>query len=680
LRWPARIWVGLVLGGLLAAGLCAVATVSAQEAETTTGSGLSEAQLIERSLRIEDGVMGSPAIAAERIQALAAEVPEDSPLRREFLGLAGRWFASAQMDDAARAMVEQLRRRAQQRGDGSDLLAALIELRIEAIAHGAARQLPGMQALRERIDAELSVRERLRFWNNLAGTLSAAGELGQAIAAYQTASELADQVEYPPWRATVRTGMAGALAAFGQQRRAERMAREAVEIAKSSGDHLLISEAYTTLGVVLDEGGDSEGLLTAMKLAIEHARLAGNGASLSILLGNVAHYHLVNHDYPQAEQVSLEALELAEREEDRRGVALAQANLGLSRIGLGRVEEGKVLVRQSLEFDEARGQRNEVLLTYQELGAALERAGDLKGAIEALHAARRLQDEIFREDQQRAVLGLQEEVEARRREKAIEQLNAENARKAAQVERNRLQQWVWRLLSLLLLLALGLLGYGVRRLRSSNRRLAGVNAQLRLQSERDPLTGLANRRHVQAAVQLAGGERAYTGTLLLIDLDHFKSINDRYGHAMGDRVLVEVGRRLRSICRGGDLAARWGGEEFLLVLDWLAPEDATHLAQRLLAELSRPVETEAMEVPISASIGFAGVPLPPAAARLSFEQALRLVDAALYLAKLRGRNRACGIAWMRDASPEAFESSVADLEHAEAMGRVGLQLVLGESE
>lgn len=669
----------MLLAGLLAS-LQVAAQPSVEYAGAQDADAASQAEWIQRSLRMEDGVVAAPAAAAEQVQALAEEVPEASPLRREFLGMAGRWFASARMDDAARAVAEQLRQRAELRADGSDLLARLIELRIAAIEHGAASQLAGMRELRERIDAELSTRERLRFWNNYAGTLAAAGELGEAIAAYQSASDLADQVEYPPWRSTVRSGMAGTLAAFGQHRRAERMARESVDIALGTGDDLLISDAYTTLGVVLEEGGDAEGLLNAMTLAIDHARRAGNGASLSILLGNVAHYHLVRHDYAQAEQVSREALELAEREEDRRGAALARANLGLAKIGLGQIDEGKALVQQSIKFDEALGQRNEVALTYAELGAALERAGDLTGAVSALHAARRLQDLIFREDQQRAVLGLQEQVEAKRREKAIEQLNAENARKAAQVERNRLQQWVWRLLAVLLALALGLLVYGANRLRHSNRRLAGVNAQLRLQSERDPLTGLANRRHVQAVVHHAGGDRAFAGTLLLIDLDHFKAINDRYGHAVGDTVLVEVGRRLRSICRGQDLAARWGGEEFLLALDWLAPEDATHLAQRLLAELSRPVRAESTEIPISASIGFAGIPLPPAAARLGFEQALRLVDAALYLAKLRGRNRACGIAWMRDSGPEAFEAAVADLEHAEALGRVGLRLVLGENE
>jgi diguanylate cyclase (GGDEF)-like protein len=359
---------------------------------------------------------------------------------------------------------------------------------------------------------------------------------------------------------------------------------------------------------------------------------------------------------------------------------LANINLGLARIGLGQIDAGKQLVRRGLDEDESRGQRSEAALTYAELGAALERAGDLTGAVEAYHSARRLDDEIFREDQQRAVLALQEQIDARRRDKAIEQLQAEDARKAAQLERNQLQQWVWRLLALLLVMALIVLIAGVRRLRQSNRKLAGVNAQLRLQSERDALTGLANRRHVQAVIKLSGGERTYRGSLYLIDLDHFKSINDRHGHAVGDAVLIEVSRRLRGLCRGEDLAARWGGEEFLLAVEWLAPADAARLAERILHELSRAVQHEDLRIPISASIGFASLPLPPAALELSFEQSLRLIDSALYLAKLRGRNRACGIRWMRDGSAQAVEATVADIEHAEALGRIGLETIIGAGE
>jgi len=636
--------------------------------------------LVDESLRVEDQAPAGPAEAAERMQALAARAAEGSALRREFLGLAGRYFASARMDDAALAVADSLDAQQQRQGDGSDLAAELIRLRIASIERGAALQLEPLQRLGERVDAELGPRERLRYWNSLASTRASAGELGESIAAYQTTDELADQVGHPSWQVVARSGHAVVLARFGQVRRAEQLARDALEIARTVNDDLLLSDAYTTLGIVLEQRGDSEGLLAAMTLAIDHARRAGSSTSLAVLLANVAHYHLKSEAYAEAERVSREALQVADANEDPNGRSLALANLGLARIGQGDVEEDKRLVGESIASDASRGMRGDIAASYQELAVALEKAGDISAAVLAFHRARELQDEIFREDQQRSVLALQEDVESRRRQKAIEQLHVENALTTAELERSGLQQWVWRLLAALLVLALALLGSGVLRLRSSNRHLAGLNVQLRMQSERDPLTGLANRRHVQAVVAQSSGAAALRGSLMLIDLDHFQMINDRHGHAVGDRVLGEVGKRLRGICRGQDLAARWGGEEFLLLLDALAPADAAQLASRLLAELSRPVIYEGRELPISASIGYATVPLPPTGLTLGFEASLRLADAALYLAKLRGRRCACGIRSVRAAGPAALDSMIGDLEHAEALGRVEIDVLLGEEE
>lgn len=639
-----------------------------------------EASVIERALTIEDREWSRPAEAAEMLRELLDGLPEASPVRRELKAMIGRLYVNADMDAAAEAMAEALEERQRHWRDGSDLAASTIRLRRQANREGLGSVLEPLRALAPRVDAELNLRERLRFWYHLGGALSAVAEFGEAVPAYQTAAELAEALGRPGWRSSVLSSLSNVLSQLGQHERAIAMAREALAFAHELGDDVLLSEAYTNLGVALESGGDSEGLRASMQSAILHARRAGNGVSLSLLLGNVAHYHLVRSEYAAAELISQEALEAAEQAEDGRGRSLALANLGLSRIGLGRIDEGKTLVARSLEFDQIEGLRNDMALTHAELGFALERAGDLEGAVQSLHAARRLQDEIFREDQQRAVIALQEKVEAKRREKVIEQLQVESARKAAQVERNRLQQWVWRLLAVLLVLALMLVVVGLKRLRASNRQLAGVNAQLRLQSERDPLTGLANRRHVQAVVRHADGESAFKGTLMLIDLDHFKAVNDRHGHAVGDALLLETARRLRSVCRGDDLAARWGGEEFLLALDWLSPEDAIQLARRLLVELSRPVTVEGVRIPISASIGFAAVPVPATPASMPFEQALRLVDAALYLAKLRGRNCACGILWIREAAPSSLETLIADIEHAEALGRIRLEIVRPEGE
>jgi diguanylate cyclase (GGDEF)-like protein len=179
------------------------------------------------------------------------------------------------------------------------------------------------------------------------------------------------------------------------------------------------------------------------------------------------------------------------------------------------------------------------------------------------------------------------------------------------------------------------------------RELAHANALLEEAAVTDPLTGLKNRRFFALAAP-AEAERARragpAGSLLLalLDIDHFKRINDSHGHDTGDAVLIEVARRLERVARGGDFVLRWGGEEFLLLLRDVPADAADTLLRRLLQALAdNAVETGDLRLPVSASIGAVGFPLPPSVGPGgSLEQAISLADEALYRAKHAGRNRA----------------------------------------
>ncbi|MEZ0166659.1 diguanylate cyclase [Kineococcus sp. LSe6-4] len=168
-----------------------------------------------------------------------------------------------------------------------------------------------------------------------------------------------------------------------------------------------------------------------------------------------------------------------------------------------------------------------------------------------------------------------------------------------------------------------------------------LRARLAEEAVRDPLTGLHNRRHFDpaAAALVAGAHRAPVG-LLVLDVDHFKAVNDTHGHATGDRVLVEVAALLAGSARPGDLVARTGGEEFVLVL---AGTDEEALAQRAeqvragCARLRVPVQGRAGDPPVrlTVSLGTAVAPRDGTdAAGL-----LAAADRALYAAKAAGRDR-----------------------------------------
>jgi diguanylate cyclase (GGDEF)-like protein len=158
--------------------------------------------------------------------------------------------------------------------------------------------------------------------------------------------------------------------------------------------------------------------------------------------------------------------------------------------------------------------------------------------------------------------------------------------------------------------------------------------QLHHQATHDALTGLANRALFYDTVSAAGTTAGVRPTVLLIDLDGFKQVNDTLGHAAGDALLIEVGRRLLAAVRQTDLVARLGGDEFAVLLPDTAGTEATEAADCILATLRVPVETQGSKAHVGASIGIA--------AHRDGDDAQRLIqraDLAMYEAKARGKNR-----------------------------------------
>ena len=161
-----------------------------------------------------------------------------------------------------------------------------------------------------------------------------------------------------------------------------------------------------------------------------------------------------------------------------------------------------------------------------------------------------------------------------------------------------------------------------------------MRAQLELLATRDALTNLLNRRALlEAATRELERSRRYglALTLFQIDLDHFKRINDSYGHQTGDRVLVDFAQRVAPLLRGTDVFGRIGGEEFVILLAETGAEDASIVGERILEALA----SADIEPRYSASIGA----VTRVGGSESIETLLAEADAALYCAKAAGRNR-----------------------------------------
>jgi len=174
--------------------------------------------------------------------------------------------------------------------------------------------------------------------------------------------------------------------------------------------------------------------------------------------------------------------------------------------------------------------------------------------------------------------------------------------------------------------------------------LAEANAALENMTITDALTGLHNRRFLMQRIDndVALALRQQSDLVFfLVDIDHFKAVNDQLGHAAGDRVLQQMRERLGQVFRSSDYVLRWGGEEFLAVTRGSPRRDAPEIAERLRAAIAeRPFLLDGGEpLPKTASIGFAAFPLRT----LTWSQVVELADQALYAAKEGGRNTWAGV-------------------------------------
>lgn len=189
-----------------------------------------------------------------------------------------------------------------------------------------------------------------------------------------------------------------------------------------------------------------------------------------------------------------------------------------------------------------------------------------------------------------------------------------------------------------------------------NRELRDSLARIEDLATRDHLTHLFNRRHMEALMnqELARMERGGPAfCLAMVDIDHFKAINDGHGHDVGDRVLVEFGRLLPASLREVDQVARWGGEEFVLLLVATSVEHGATVVERLCSDV-RTHDWAAAAIPVSPTCSIGIAEREPGE---SLDSVLRRADAALYSAKQAGRDRV-----MADAGRRAAPNPTAALQ------------------
>jgi diguanylate cyclase (GGDEF)-like protein len=565
------------------------------------------------------------------------------------------------------------------------LLAKSLALaKLNDAAQAQALKLQAMQLVANSPDADVRVRTLVASGRSFAQQ----GNFAPALEQIQAAVTLARQNGAPLLKIIALEALAELHNRMGENARAHAVLEEALRLARAidAPGRLAILQTIE-YGIAVDSGDVQRGL-KALLSALEGERRIGAGPMIANTLVNLSDCYLKLRDYRQALSTGRQGLEAARRLNDEGLAATARLNIGQAYLAMGRVADGKKRIEEAMDWYARSGDKPELQVVLVEYAGALERAGDLAGALAAYHRERALSDELFERRRQTAVLELQARFEADRRQRQIAQLRQDNQLKSTEIDNRRLQQRVWWLLALVFALATVVVGLLYRKVRQAYAQLEEKNHELAEQSVRDPLTGLYNRRHFQNAMQGdgtvrgngdAGGDDTLVGAIFLLDVDHFKQINDAHGHGAGDAVLREVAAALRDILRETDMIVRWGGEEFLAYLPAVPRSRLDEVALRLLAGIpQRAVTVQGETLSAHVSIGYAPFPLAPHI-DLSWERVVNIVDMALYLAKGHGRNRAYGVGELVRVDPDVLQEIEGDLERAWRAGTVELSLVTGPS-
>ncbi|KQQ88568.1 diguanylate cyclase [Massilia sp. Leaf139] len=607
----------------------------------------------------------SPRLAIERLQAVTDRPDVNAPVEQQLryhatlaqLAVHGRHKAQL---DTALAALQRLADGGRCAPCGPRLLAVRIA---HADMHDQDELVKGLMDQLAALPPSSDLRFEAERLDMLSGARVRHEQYDAALSLGLRAVETAERAGLPALEARMLHALVRVHLPRGDLASALRVADECYALAERIGFRYAMAQARINqnylYGTLEQEKKSHEALLDVLRIT---QGVPGTEDLQQLAQGNLSAYHIHRGEYPQAIAATQAAEQLARQTGDELGLAFAISNRGSALARSGRVDEGMALMRSAMTKAEQVGGRREVLDLLAEQVNVLEHAGRDREALAVLRRVVKLSGDITSAEREKAVLALQEQFSTERKTREIERLSLAHARAEA-------EQRQWIAVAVALLLSTALLVQWLRMTRRRNQALVVDNAALTSQSIHDPLTGAFNRRHFE---QFMKRQDAGIG-LVLLDIDHFKQINDTHGHLAGDEVLKAVAERLRGVVREQDAVVRWGGEEFVLALPGTSAEGLAVVAAKALSELGHaPVVCNGVAIPVRASAGAIAWPAWPAQ---DWAEALRVADALLYMSKTGGRNRATCCMGVRPGADVGRVNG--DPASAAAAGDIELRVVSG---
>ncbi len=478
----------------------------------------------------------------------------------------------------------------------------------------------------------------------------------------------------------------------GRGRDAIEAARIGLNIARNNDDHWRLALSLRALASLEVDLNDKENALEHLDEALELSRNLGATQLEGVILNNRINVLLamrklmearlaiekasefskkIEHDpnaiwiklnlaqlnylegHYQASQALVEQVLVQATDIQDKNILLAYAHalLALNYYRYGRSDLAEPLFKDAMKTLTEQNLRVELKDFYEQVAEAQLSLSNYKQAYTALKERNDYADKIEHESRGHHADELRNLMQTEKREQENLSLREQSLKDQTSVEEAKLRLQRWWLIALALSMSLLLALQLIWSTRKRNRLLQNLNQELDLQRYQDALTQVHNRRFLIEheaefwAQTQTMQEQGRCAALLLIDIDHFKRINDEHSHAAGDAALVDIAARLQKTVRESDTVIRWGGEEFLIFAKATDSQAIRTLTERIMRAIQcEPVRYEEKQIMISASIGYVLLPLSLSKNEVfTIEESLKMADAALYRAKEHGRNRAYGI-------------------------------------
>jgi diguanylate cyclase (GGDEF)-like protein len=412
----------------------------------------------------------------------------------------------------------------------------------------------------------------------------------------------------------------------------------ALAIAEKTNHKQLIVSSLVNLGEI-DSGQKAwDSALGNLNRALAIARELGSRDFISVCLNNIGDVLRDRGQSQEALRFYLESQKIFEAMNARPRLAVSYLNIGRLFLKTGRPDEGEAFLLKAFDLARDADERSLQKDAAGELFALYEGRGDFRRALAYQRTFDGLKEQIFSKDNVEKISTLQARYESEKQAREIELLQRQREIQQLQAKRQRLLTILVASVSLLLAVVAGVLYQRYRVKARTNAELGAAYARMADLAKTDELTGLLNRRSALERIEIELVRASRTGRpfgVVMVDVDDFKRINDEHGHDCGDAVLAALAALLRENVRALDVVARWGGEEFLMVLPETSRQGAALVAEKLRAAVAAtPVSHGGAIVRYTVTVGV------DAFERLgSVSECIRAADGALYEGKRTGKNR-----------------------------------------